>query len=103
MGIEAYSRGVPVLARKLGSYLELVENSGAGLTFADGDELELGMRSLLADDELYARMGDRAYARFRDAYSEDAVLPRYLALVQRFRTIDVPTSSLARAEEAARV
>ena len=101
--IEAYSRGVPVLARKLGSYLELVENSGAGLTFADGDELELGMRSLLADDELYARMGDRAYARFRDAYSEDAVLPRYLALVQRFRTIDVPTSSLARAEEAARV
>jgi glycosyltransferase involved in cell wall biosynthesis len=101
--IEAYSRGVPVLARKLGSYLELVENSGAGMTFADADELERGMRVLLVDDERHARMGERAYALFRESYSEDAVLPRYLALVQRFRPFDAPAPSLARPGEAAHV
>jgi glycosyltransferase involved in cell wall biosynthesis len=101
--IEAYSRGVPVLARKLGSYLELVEDSGAGLTFADADELERGMRMLLVDDERHARMGERAYALFQDFYSEDAVLPRYLALVQRFRSFNAPTPSLPRPGEIARV
>ncbi|HEX7979597.1 MAG TPA: glycosyltransferase family 4 protein [Gemmatimonadaceae bacterium] len=100
--IEAYSRGVPVLARKLGSYLELVEGSGAGLTFADADELERGMRTLL-DDERHVRMGERAYALFRDSYSEDAVLPRYLELVQRFRPFASPAPSLARPGEAAHV
>jgi glycosyltransferase involved in cell wall biosynthesis len=101
--IEAYSRGVPVLARKLGSYLELVEGSGAGLTFADADELERGMRTMLVDEERHARMGDRAYALFRESYSEDAVLPRYLSLVQRFRPFISPTPSLARSGETARV
>jgi glycosyltransferase involved in cell wall biosynthesis len=101
--IEAYSRGVPVLARKLGSYLELVEGSGAGLTFADAGELERAMRAMLADDERHARMAERAYALFRDTYSEGAVLPRYLDLVQRFRPFIAPTPSLARSEETARV
>ena len=100
--IEAYSRGIPVIARRLGSYIELVEGSGAGMMFADGDELERGMRSLL-DDERFARMGDRAYALFRDSYSEDTVLPRYLALVQRFRSFDAPSPSLPRPGETARV
>jgi len=101
--IEAYSRGVPVLARKLGSYLELVEDSGAGLTFANADELERGMRTMLADDARHARMGERAYQLFRESYSEDAVLPRYLALVQRFRPFVAPTPSLPPSAEAARV
>jgi glycosyltransferase involved in cell wall biosynthesis len=101
--IEAYSRGVPVLARRLGSYLELVEGSGAGLTFADAEELERGMRALLADDERHARMSARAYALFRERYSEDAVLPRYLELVQRLRPFVPPAPSLARPGETARV
>jgi glycosyltransferase involved in cell wall biosynthesis len=101
--IEAYSRGVPVLARRLGSYLELVEDSGAGLTFADADELERAIRTLLVHDERHARMGERAYALFREFYSEDAVLPRYLALVHRFRPFDHPNPSLPRPGEVARV
>jgi glycosyltransferase involved in cell wall biosynthesis len=101
--IEAYSRGVPVLARKLGSYIELVEDSGAGLTFADADELERAMRILLVDEDRHARMGERAYTLFRECYSEDAVLPRYLALVHRFRSPTGSTPSLAEPGEIARV
>jgi glycosyltransferase involved in cell wall biosynthesis len=101
--IEAYSRGVPVLARKLGSYIELVEGSGAGMTFADADELERAMRVLLDDDDRHARMGERAYALFRASYSEEAVLPRYLELVHRFRSPAGTPPSLARPGEIARV
>lgn len=91
--IEAYSRGVPVLARRIGSYIELVEGSGAGETFGDARELELAMRRLLADPARTASMGALAYERFRTTYSEDAVLPRYLELVHRAlgRATDVPS------------
>jgi glycosyltransferase involved in cell wall biosynthesis len=73
------------------------------MTFADAEELERGMRAMLADDDRHARMGQRAYELFRESYSEDAVLPRYLELVQRFRPFVPPTPSLAAPAEAARV
>jgi len=81
--IEAYSHGVPVVARRRGTYLELVEGSGAGDTFADGAELQAVMRRIVADPARRAAMALAAYARFRAVYSEEAVVPQYLALVNR--------------------
>ncbi|MFL5620540.1 MAG: glycosyltransferase family 4 protein [Gemmatimonadaceae bacterium] len=82
--IEAYSRGVPVLARRMGSYLELVENTGAGETFTDVVGLQAAMHRVLADSARRRVMGAAAYACFRASFSEDVVLPRYVALVERF-------------------
>jgi glycosyltransferase involved in cell wall biosynthesis len=82
--IEAYSRGVPVLARRMGSYLELVEGTGAGETFSDVPELQGAMRRMLASDTRRRQMGARAYAHFRETFSEEVVVPRYLSLVERF-------------------
>jgi glycosyltransferase involved in cell wall biosynthesis len=93
--IEAFSRGVPVLARRLGSYVEIVEGSGAGETFADAHELEDAMRRLVADLARARAMGEQAYRLFRERYSEDAVLPRYLALVHRFLGRPISPPSLA--------
>jgi glycosyltransferase involved in cell wall biosynthesis len=84
--IEAYSRGVPVLARRMGSYLELVEGTGAGETFSDVAELQAAMQRMLASGTRRPQMGAAAYARFRATFSEDVVVPRYLALVERFRS-----------------
>ena len=81
--IEAYSRGVPVIARRMGSYLELVENAGAGETFADVADLQAAMRRMLSDPARRREMGAAAYAHFRATFSEDVVVPRYLALVDR--------------------
>jgi glycosyltransferase involved in cell wall biosynthesis len=81
--IEAYCRGVPVIARRRGTYLELVEDSGAGETFADAAELQDVVRRFVADPERRAAMGRAAYTRFRSFYSEEAVVPQYLALVHR--------------------
>jgi glycosyltransferase involved in cell wall biosynthesis len=92
--IEAYSRGVPVIARRLGSYLELVEGTGAGETFANAEELEGAMRRLIVDPARRAAMGARAYELFQSRYSEEAVLPRYLALVHRFLPLSGAVPSL---------
>jgi glycosyltransferase involved in cell wall biosynthesis len=73
------------------------------MTFADADELERAMRVMLDDDDRHTRMGERAYALFRASYSEDAVLPRYLDLVHRFRSPAVAPPPLARSGEIARV
>ena len=83
--IEAYSRGVPVIARRRGTYLELVEGSGAGDTFADVPELLDVLRRISGDSPRRAAMSLAAYARFRSFYSEEAVIPQYLALVERLR------------------
>jgi glycosyltransferase involved in cell wall biosynthesis len=92
--IEAYSRGVPVLARRMGSYLELVENSGAGETFTNVAELQAAMHRMLADASRRREMGAAAYASFRASYSEDVVVPRYIALVNRFRSQHAAVPSL---------
>jgi glycosyltransferase involved in cell wall biosynthesis len=84
--IEAYSRGVPVLARRMGSYLELVEDTGAGETFTDVAGLQAAMRRMLADPARRREMGATAYANFRASFSEDVVVPRYFDLVERLRT-----------------
>ena len=92
--IEAYSRGVPVLARRMGSYLELVENSGAGETFTNVAELQAAMHRMLADSARRRAMGAAAYSCFQTSYSEDIVVPQYLALVSRFRSRHAAVPSL---------
>ncbi len=83
--LEAFRQGTPVLARRHGTYPELVERSGGGLLFGDEDELLAGLRSLQDEPELRKRLGARARRAFEDYWSEDVVLPRYLQLVAELR------------------
>jgi len=101
--IEAYSRGVPVLARRMGSYLELVEGTGAGETFSDVVELKAAMHRMLADPAARRAMGAAAYAYFRSSFSEDVVVPQYLALVERFVSRRAAAPSLPAHAEPAHV
>ena len=68
----------------MGSYLELVEGTGAGETFASGPELTAALQRMHDDATRRREMGAAAYAYFRANFSEDVVIPRYLALVHRF-------------------
>jgi glycosyltransferase involved in cell wall biosynthesis len=97
--IESFSKGIPVLARHHGSYLELVEGSGAGATFADADELEVEMRRMLVDAAGLDAMRARAYQLFQTMYSEEAVLPRYLGLVDRLSSVRSATTWAASPSE----
>ena len=101
--IEAYSRGVPVLARRMGSYLELVEGTGAGETFASVPDVLSAMQRLLDDPARRTAMGAAAYAHFRSNFSEEVVVPRYLELVHRFLARPAVQPSLPRHDTPAHV
>lgn len=79
--IEAFRKGLPVIARRLGPFPEIIETSQAGLLFDDGAELRAAMTTLSGDDALRARMRTQALANFQKHWSEAAVMRRYLDVV----------------------
>jgi glycosyltransferase involved in cell wall biosynthesis len=81
--IEAFSHGVPVIARRTGPLPELVEGSGAGELFHEPHELREVVVRLLEDPDLRRGYGVRAQEAFRAHFCEDVVVPRYLDLVRR--------------------
>ncbi len=87
-----------MLARRFGSYLELVEGTGAGETFSGAEDLRAALSRMLADPQRSIDMGRAAYALFRSRYSEDVVIPQYLALLDRLgaRTIGAPSLTAPR-------
>jgi glycosyltransferase involved in cell wall biosynthesis len=81
--IEAFRCQTPVIARRIGPFPEIVEQSGAGELFATEEELVEAMRRLQRAPERRAEMGARAYRACRDRWSEEVVVTRYLDLVAR--------------------
>lgn len=80
--IEAFRRGTPVIARRIGPFPEIVERAGAGLLFDDAAGLLAAMRRLQGDDGLRTDFATRGFDSFRRFWSESAVVPRYLELVE---------------------
>jgi glycosyltransferase involved in cell wall biosynthesis len=81
--IESFSKGTPVIARRLGPFPEIVERSGGGELFETPDELLAAMRRIQSDPvhrDTLARQGHRA---FRERWVESAVIPQYLEIVRR--------------------
>jgi glycosyltransferase involved in cell wall biosynthesis len=83
--IEAFSHCTPVIARRLGPFPEIVEGAGAGELFETNEELESAMRSLQSEPERRAALGRAGYRAYCERWSEDAIIPRYLALIDRVR------------------
>ena len=80
--IEGFSRGLPVVARRVGPFPELLRQSGAGVLFDTPDELVAALVALERDPcqrAAYARAGYEAYRRY---WCESVVVPRYIALFE---------------------
>lgn len=77
--VEAYARGTPVVAARIGSLAELVVPDQTGLHFAAGDATRLAarVRELWADDARRQRLRRGARARFDAEYTA----PRNLGLL----------------------
>jgi len=80
--VEAYAAGVPLVASRVGSLTELVEDGVTGLLAAPGDPDELAgaLRRLADSDELAARLGEGARARYERSYSPDVTVRELLAI-----------------------
>lgn len=74
--VEAYSVGLPVIASRLGSLVELVEDGVTGLHFAPNDALGLvgAIEQLTSDAAFAARMGRASRRRYEERFSPECVL-----------------------------
>lgn len=81
--IEAFRMGVPVIARKLGPFPEIIEKSRAGLLFETEEELRQAMSALETNPARRAEMSRTARESFTAHWSEPAVMKRYFELLEQ--------------------
>jgi glycosyltransferase involved in cell wall biosynthesis len=79
--LEAYLRRTPVIARDLGAFTEVVEQSKGGFLYRTGDELRTAMERLRNDPPLRQKMGELGYQAYREKWTEDAHLEAYFQLL----------------------
>ena len=80
--IEAFRRGTPVIARNIGPFPEILNQSQAGLLFDDTQHLIESMDRLQTEPGLRERFASAAKRSFQRHWSEAAVVPRYLTTVR---------------------
>ncbi len=83
--IEAFRQGTPVIARRLGPFPEIIEQSEAGELFASEPELIAAMRRLQHDPARRAAQSEAGRRAVAARWSEDAVIPAYLRVVAKAR------------------
>ena len=81
--IEAFRQGTPVIARRLGPFPELVEQSGAGLLFSTPDDLLVALRRFQHEPGLRDRLSAAGLHAHVERWSERVVVPQYLDIVRR--------------------
>ncbi len=81
--IEAFRQATPVLARRIGPFPEILEQSGGGELFGTAAELEAALHRLLDDPGRRDRLARAGAAAFEATWSERAVVPRFLGVVRR--------------------
>jgi glycosyltransferase involved in cell wall biosynthesis len=82
--IEANARGVPVIARDLGPFPEIVEGGG-GLVFRDQAELGRRLEAIYRDADLRTRLGRQGRCAFLEKWTPGPHLKRYFELIEQAR------------------
>lgn len=81
--IEAFKRGLPVIARRLGPFPEIIEKAQGGFLFDNARELADAMTALEKDASARVAMGRAAAEAFASHWSETAVMRRYFELLEQ--------------------
>lgn len=71
--VEAFSQGLPVIASKLGSMAEIIEDGTTGLLFEPGDAADLARKIIWAAEHpgKMRRMGENARKEYESKYTPD--------------------------------
>ncbi|MEQ1573013.1 MAG: glycosyltransferase family 4 protein [Vicinamibacterales bacterium] len=81
--IESFRHGTPVLARRIGPFPEIIEQSGGGEMFESPDELLAAMQRLQNDEPRRRRLGLAGAAALKTYWSESVVLGGYFDIIRR--------------------
>jgi len=83
--IEALRAGTPVIARRIGPFPEIVEQSGGGLLYDRDEDLPACLSRLQSDPALRADLAERGYRACRERWSEAVVVDRFLQYISDLR------------------
>lgn len=83
--VEAFAKGTPVVASRIGAMADIVEDGRNGLRFAPGDPEDLAakVRCLLADPSALKRMRKAARATFDETFTAEANHEALMAIYER--------------------
>lgn len=82
VALEAFREATPVVARDLGPYRQIVEESEAGLLFNDRASLAAALAKLAGDRSLRDRLGMSGKAALEARWSEATAIRAWLGLVR---------------------
>ena len=85
VALEALAHGTPVIVRELGALPEIVQESGAGLTYQTNDGLLEALETLRMNPDLRRELGERGRRAHRELWSEEPHLRAYFALIEEAR------------------
>ncbi|TPG38252.1 glycosyltransferase family 1 protein [Sphingomonas koreensis] len=85
--LEAFANALPVIATKIGSLAELIDNDRTGLLVEAGDveSLAAAMRRVTSDRDAARGLGKRAYATFLERYTPSVNLAKLLEIYDEAR------------------
>ena len=83
--VEAFASGTPVIASRLGSLAEIVEDGVTGYHVSPGDVDNLGecIQRFLSDTKLARRLGRTARQTFIDRYTPQSNLSQLESIYQK--------------------
>ena len=85
--LEAFRERAPIIARDLGPYPEIVQQSGGGLLFRTEAELRECLLRLTKDPALACHLGAQGRSAFDAHWTEAVALGGYLELIEDLRRV----------------
>jgi glycosyltransferase involved in cell wall biosynthesis len=82
VALEAFREGTPVIARNLGPYPQIIEESQAGLLFDDEAGLRDAITALASDPAYRDRLGAAGQAALAERWTETTAIDEWLTLVR---------------------
>lgn len=98
VALEAFREATPLIARDLGPYRQILEESGGGLLFEDAAGLKAAMRRLVEDPALRDRLGAAGRRAVETRWSERTAIDAWLGLVRDIATAKGRTQTARGAE-----
>jgi len=79
--IEAFSNRAPAIVNALGALPEIIQDCEGGLIYRNDEELLAAMRRLHTNERLRRQLGENAYRRWEQQWSETAHLRMYFKIL----------------------
>lgn len=80
--LEAFREGTPIIARDLGPYPEIVNETGGGLLFRTDEEIGTALRTFADNTASRADMGRKALEAFEKNWTEEVAISRYFEIIE---------------------